>query len=102
MADHCFEALTNKEQSESFAAENKTISDKIKDFIKEFVAMINRAFDKYFVHDNTEIRNEVLGEVDYMNEIARRLSEGVDEAVENYRSGAVNIYSHYALISYNG
>ena len=52
--------------------------------------MINRAFDKYFVHDNAEIRNEVLGEVDYMNEIARRLSEGVDEAVENYRFGAVN------------
>ena len=88
MADHCFEALTNKEQWESFAAENKTIADKIKDFIKEFVAMINRAFDKYFVHDNDEIRNEVIGEVDYMNEIARRLSEGVDEAVENYRFGA--------------
>ena len=48
------------------------------------------AFDKYFVHDNAEIRNEVLGEVDYMNEIARRLSEGVDEAVENYRFGAMN------------
>ena len=48
MADHCFEALTNKEQWESLAAENKTIADKIKDFIKEFVAMINRAFDKYF------------------------------------------------------
>ena len=46
------------------------------------------AFDKYFVHDNAEIRNEVLGEIDYMNEIARRLSEGVDEAVENYRFGA--------------
>ena len=46
------------------------------------------AFDKYFVHDNAEIRNEVIGEVDYMNEIARRLSEGVDEAVENYRFGA--------------
>ena len=88
MADHCFEALTNKEQWESFAAENKTIADKIKDFIKEFVAMINRAFDRYFVHDNAEIRNEVMGEVDYMNEIARRLSEGVDEAVENYRFGA--------------
>ncbi len=88
VADHCFEALTNKEQWESFAAENKTIADKIKDFIKEFVAMINRAFDKYFVHDNAEIRNEVIGEVDYMNEIARRLSEGVDEAVENYRFGA--------------
>ena len=90
MAEHCFEALTNKEQWESFAAENKTIADKIKDFIKEFVAMINRAFEKYFVHDNAEIRNEVLGEVDYMNEIARRLLEGVDEAVENYRSGTVN------------
>lgn len=88
VADHCFEALTNKEQWDSFAAENKTLSDKIKEFIKEFVAMINRAFDKYFVHDNAEIRNEVLGEVDYMNEIARRLSEGVDEAVENYRFGA--------------
>lgn len=88
VADHCFEALTNKEQWDSFAAENKTLSDKIMEFIKEFVAMINRAFDKYFVHDNAEIRNEVLGEVDYMNEIARRLSEGVDEAVENYRFGA--------------
>lgn len=64
--------------------------------------MINRAFDKYFVHDNAEIRDSVIGEVDYMNEIARRLSEGVDEAVENYRSGTVNIYSHYALISCNG
>lgn len=88
VADHCFEALTNKEQWDSFAAENKTLSDKIKEFIKEFVAMINRAFDKYFVHDNAEIRNEVLGEIDYMNEIAKRLWEGVDEAVENYRFGA--------------
>lgn len=50
--------------------------------------MVNRAFDKYFVHDNAEIRNEVMGEVDYMNEIAKRLWEGVDEAVENYRFGA--------------
>lgn len=88
VADHCFEAMTNKEQWDSFAAENKTLAEKIKDFILEFVAMINRAYDKYFVHDNAEIRNEVLGEVDYMNEIARRLSEGVDEAVENYRFGA--------------
>jgi hypothetical protein len=88
VADHCFEALTNKEQWDSFAAENKTLSDKIMEFIKEFVAMINRAFDKYFVHDNAEIRNEVLGEIDYMNEIANRLWEGVDEAVENYRFGA--------------
>ena len=90
MAEHCFEALTNKEQWESFAAENKTIADKIKDFIKEFVAMINRAFEKYFVHDNAEIRNEVLGEVEYMNKIADMLWEGIDEAVENYRSGTVN------------
>ena len=29
-----------------------------------------------------------MGEVDYMNEIAKRLWEGVDEAVENYRFGA--------------
>ena len=52
--------------------------------------MINRAYDKYFAHDNAEIRNEVLGEIDYMNEIANRLWEGVDKAVENYRSGTVN------------
>lgn len=50
--------------------------------------MVNRAFEKYFVHDNAEIRSEVMGEVDYMNEIAKRLWEGVDEAVENYRFGA--------------
>ena len=90
VADHCFEAMTNKEQWDSFAAENKTLAEKIKDFILEFVAMINRAYDKYFAHDNAEIRNEVLGEIDYMNEIAKRLWEGVDEAVENYRSGTVN------------
>lgn len=88
VADHCFEAMTNKEQWDSFAAENKTLAEKIKDFILEFVAMINRAYDKYFAHDNAEIRNEVLGEIDYMNEIAKRLWEGVDEAVENYRFGA--------------
>ena len=88
VADHCFEAMTNKEQWDSFAAENKTLAEKIKDFILEFVAMINRAYDKYFAHDNAEIRNEVLGEIDYMNEIANRLWEGVDEAVENYRFGA--------------
>jgi hypothetical protein len=88
VAEHCFEALTNKEQWDSFAAENKTLAEKIKDFILEFVAMINRAYDKYFAHDNAEIRNEVLGEIDYMNEIAKRLWEGVDEAVKNYRFGA--------------
>ncbi len=88
VADHCFEAMTNKEQWDSFAAENKTLAEKIKDFILEFVAMINRAYDKYFAHDNAEIRNEVLGEIDYMNEIAKRLWEGVDKAVENYRFGA--------------
>ena len=88
VADHCFEAMTNKEQWDSFAAENKTLAEKIKDFILEFVAMINRAYDKYFAHDNAEIRNEVLGEIDYMNEIANRLWEGVDKAVENYRFGA--------------
>ena len=88
VADHCFEAMTNKEQWDSFAAENKTLAEKIKDFILEFVAMINLAYDKYFAHDNAEIRNEVLGEIDYMNEIAKRLWEGVDEAVENYRFGA--------------
>ena len=88
VADHCFEALTNKEQWDSFAAENKTLAEKIRDFILEFVAMINRAYDKYFAHDNAEIRSEVLGEIDYMNEIAKQLWEGVDEAVENYRFGA--------------
>ena len=51
VADHCFEAMTNKEQWDSFAAENKTLAEKIKDFILEFVAMINRAYDKYFAHD---------------------------------------------------
>lgn len=80
--------MTNKEQWDSFAAENKTLAEKIRDFILEFVAMINRAYDKYFAHDNAEIRSEVLGEIDYMNEIAKQLWEGVDEAVENYRFGA--------------
>ncbi len=90
VADHCFEALTNKNQWEKFAGEHKSIAEKIIDFIREFVAKINNAFDKYFVHDNAYIRDSVIGEVEYMNKIADMLWEGVDEAVENYRSGAVN------------
>lgn len=90
MADHCFEALTNKNQWEKFAGEHKSIAEKIIDFIREFVAMISNAFDKYFVHDNSYIRDSVIGEVEYMNKIADMLWEGVDEAVENYRSGTVN------------
>ena len=88
VADHCFEALTNKKQWEKFAGEHKSIAEKIIDFIREFVAKINNAFDKYFVHDNAYIRDSVIGEVEYMNKIAAMLWEGVDEAVENYRSGA--------------
>ncbi len=90
VADHCFEALTNKKQWEKFAGEHKSIAEKIIDFIREFVAKINNAFDKYFVHDNAYIRDSVIGEVEYMNKIADMLWEGVDKAVENYRSGAVN------------
>lgn len=90
VADHCFEALTNKEQWEKFAGEHKSIAEKIIDFIKEFVAKINNAFDKYFVHDNAYIRDSVIGEVEYMNKIADMLWEGVDKAVENYRTGTVN------------
>lgn len=90
VADHCFEALTNKKQWEKFAGEHKSIAEKIIDFIREFVAMISKAFDKYFVHDNAYIRDSVIGEVEYMNKIADMLWEGVDEAVENYRSGTVN------------
>lgn len=88
VADHCFEALTNKEQWEKFAGEHKSIAEKIIDFIREFVAKINNAFDKYFVHDNAYIRDSVIGEVEYMNKIADMLWEGVDKAVENYRFGA--------------
>ena len=88
VADHCFEALTNKKQWEKFAGEHKSIAEKIIDFIREFVAMISKAFDKYFVHDNAYIRDSVIGEVEYMNKIADMLWEGVDEAVENYRFGA--------------
>lgn len=88
VADHCFEAMTNKEQWEKFAGEHKSIAEKIIDFIREFVAMISKAFDKYFVHDNAYIRDSVIGEVEYMNKIADMLWEGVDEAVENYRFGA--------------
>lgn len=90
VADHCFEALTNKKQWEKFAGEHKSIAEKIIDFIREFVAMISKAFDKYFVHDNAYIRDSVIGEVEYMNKIADMLWTGVDKAVENYRSGAVN------------
>lgn len=90
VADHCFEALTNKKQWEKFAGEHKSIAEKIIDFIREFVAKINNAFDKYFVHDNAYIRDSVIGEVEYMNKIADMLWEGVDKAVENYRSGTVN------------
>lgn len=88
VADHCFEALTNKKQWEKFAGEHKSIAEKIIDFIREFVAMISKAFDKYFVHDNAYIRDSVIGEVEYMNKIADMLWEGVDKAVENYRFGA--------------
>lgn len=88
VADHCFEALTNKEQWEKFAGEHKSIAEKIIDFIREFVAMISKAFDKYFVHDNAYIRDSVIGEVEYMNKIADMLWTGVDKAVENYRFGA--------------
>ena len=88
VADHCFEALTNKNQWEKFAGEHKSIAEKIIDFIREFVAKINKAFDKYFVHDNAYIRDSVIGEVEYMNKIADMLWTGVDKAVENYRFGA--------------
>lgn len=100
VAEHCFEALTNKEQWEKFAGEHKSIAEKIKDFIKEFVAMINNAFDKYFVHDNAYIRNSVMSDVDYMNKIADMLWTGVDEAAENYRFGvgAENVETKYQLV----
>lgn len=99
VADHCFEALTNKEKWENFAVEHKSIAEKIKDFIKEFVAMINNAFDKYFVHDNAYIRNSVMSDVDYMNKIADMLWTGVDEATENYRFGvgAENVETKYSV-----
>lgn len=94
MADHCFEALTNKEQWESFAAENKTIADKIKDFIKEFVAMINRAFDKYFVHDNAEIRNEVREKfVDVGSDIKYSVSD-----IDNYTE---EMYDNFGWVKVN-
>ena len=100
VAEHCFEALTNKEQWEKFAGEHKSIAEKIKDFIKEFVAMINKAFDKYFVHDNAYIRNSVMSDVDYMNKIADMLWTGVDEAAENYRFGVgtENVETKYQLV----
>lgn len=100
VADHCFEALTNKEQWEKFAGEHKSIAEKIIDFIREFVAMINNAFDKYFVHDNAYIRNSVMSDVDYMNKIADMLWTGVDEAAENYRFGvgAENVETKYQLV----
>lgn len=99
VAEHCFEALTNKEQWEKFAGEHKSIAEKIKDFIREFVAMINNAFDKYFVHDNAYIRNSVMSDVDYMNKIADMLWTGVDEAAENYRFGvgAENVETKYSV-----
>lgn len=99
VAEHCFEALTNKEQWEKFAGEHKSIAEKIKDFIKEFVAMINNAFDKYFVHDNAYIRNSVMSDVDYMNKIADMLWTGVDEAAENYRFGVgtENVETKYSV-----
>lgn len=100
VAEHCFEALTNKEQWEKFAGEHKSLAEKIKDFIKEFVAMINKAFDKYFVHDNAYIRNSVMSDVDYMNKIADMLWTGVDEAAENYRFGVgtENVETKYQLV----
>lgn len=100
VAEHCFEALTNKKQWEKFAGEHKSLAEKIKDFIKEFVAMINNAFDKYFVHDNAYIRNSVMSDVDYMNKIADMLWTGVDEAAENYRFGvgAENVETKYQLV----
>lgn len=100
VAEHCFEALTNKEQWEKFAGEHKSIAEKIKDFIKEFVAMINNAFDKYFVHDNAYIRNSIMSDVNYMNKIADMLWTGVDEATENYRFGvgAENVETKYQLV----
>lgn len=99
VAEHCFEALTNKKQWEKFAGEHKSLAEKIKDFIKEFVAMINNAFDKYFVHDNAYIRNSVMSDVDYMNKIADMLWTGVDEAAENYRFGvgAENVETKYSI-----
>lgn len=99
VAEHCFEALTNKEQWEKFAGEHKSIAQKIKDFIREFVAMINNAFDKYFVHDNAYIRNSVMSDVDYMNKIADMLWTGVDEAAENYRFGVgtENVETKYSV-----
>lgn len=99
VAEHCFEALTNKEQWEKFAGEHKSIAEKIIDFIREFVAMINNAFDKYFVHDNAYIRNSVMSDVDYMNKIADMLWTGVDEAAENYRFGvgAENVETKYSV-----
>lgn len=100
VAEHCFEALTNKEQWEKFAGEHKSIAEKIIDFIREFVAMINNAFDKYFVHDNAYIRNSVMSDVDYMNKIADMLWTGVDEAAENYRFGVgtENVETKYQLV----
>ncbi len=99
VAEHCFEALTNKKQWEKFAGEHKSLAEKIKDFIKEFVAMINNAFDKYFVHDNAYIRNSVMSDVDYMNKIADMLWTGVDEAAENYRFGVgtENVETKYSI-----
>lgn len=99
VAEHCFEALTNKEQWEKFAGEHKSIAEKIIDFIREFVAMINKAFDKYFVHDNAYIRDSVMSDVDYMNKIADMLWTGVDKAVENYRFGvgAENVETKYSV-----
>lgn len=99
VAEHCFEALTNKEQWEKFAGEHKSIAEKIIDFIREFVAMINKAFDKYFVNDNAYIRDSVMSDVDYMNKIADMLWTGVDKAVENYRFGvgAENVETKYSV-----
>ena len=99
VAEHCFEALTNKEQWEKFAGEHKSIAEKIIDFIREFVAMISKVFDKYFVHDNAYIRNSVMSDVDYMNKIADMLWTGVDEAAENYRFGvgAENVETKYSV-----
>lgn len=99
VAEHCFEALTNKKQWEKFAGEHKSIAEKIIDFIREFVAKINNAFDKYFVHDNAYIRNSIMSDVDYMNKIADMLWTGVDEATENYRFGVgtENVETKYSI-----
>ncbi len=99
VAEHCFEALTNKEQWEKFAGEHKSIAEKIKDFIKEFVAMINNAFDKYFVHDNAYIRNSVA--VQAANNIAKSViaQSFVNITPETFESYKKELRSHRLIPS---